>query len=136
MNIDLLACLIWKFTIMQAPGSSNKFQEDDDKIEKAEDVYLIFVHYCLYCFTGDYTILVCPGIANSSEAAYVCMFVNHAQSRGYRVAVLNHLGVLTSVPLTSSRIFTYGIHCTLHYSGYKPVADPGISKGGGAVPAR
>lgn len=53
-------------------------------------------------------LLVCPGIANSSEASYVCMFVNYAQDHGYRVAVLNHLGVLPSVPLTSSRMFTYG----------------------------
>ncbi|XP_022305240.2 abhydrolase domain-containing protein 2-like isoform X2 [Crassostrea virginica] len=70
--------------------------------------YDVFQPHKTHSTEGDYTILVCPGIANSSEASYVCMFVNHAQSRGYRVAVLNHLGVLTSVPLTSSRIFTYG----------------------------
>lgn len=57
---------------------------------------------------GDYTMVLCPGIANSSETTYICTFVHYAQERGYRVAVLNHLGALSSAPLTSSRMFTYG----------------------------
>lgn len=52
--------------------------------------------------------VLCPGIANSSETTYICTFVHYAQERGYRVAVLNHLGALSSAPLTSSRMFTYG----------------------------
>lgn len=70
--------------------------------------YDVFQPHKTHSTNGDYTLLVCPGIANSSEASYVCMFVNYAQDHGYRVAVLNHLGVLPSVPLTSSRMFTYG----------------------------
>lgn len=57
---------------------------------------------------GDYTLCVCPGIANSSESLYIRTFVHHAQTEGFRVAVLNHLGALKDVRLTSSRIFTYG----------------------------
>lgn len=59
-------------------------------------------------FIGDYTMLVCPGIANSSESVYIRTFVDHAQNCGYRVAVLNHLGALPNVKLTAPRIFTYG----------------------------
>ncbi|KAL3875181.1 hypothetical protein ACJMK2_038108, partial [Sinanodonta woodiana] len=56
----------------------------------------------------EYIIVVCPGIANSSEAGYIRTFVNHAQTHGYTVAVLNHLGALRSEKLTSPRMFTYG----------------------------
>jgi len=54
---------------------------------------------------------VCPGIANSSESVYIRTFVYHAQQNGFRVAVLNHLGALADVPLTSPRIYTYGQLC-------------------------
>lgn len=53
-------------------------------------------------------LLVCPGIANSSESEYIRTFIYHAQQSGFRVAVLNHLGALADVPLTSPRIYTYG----------------------------
>ncbi|ELT95508.1 hypothetical protein CAPTEDRAFT_132362 [Capitella teleta] len=56
----------------------------------------------------DYSLLICPGIANSSESLYICTCVHFAQEQGFRVAVLNHLGALRDVPLTSPRIFTYG----------------------------
>ncbi|XP_071788506.1 monoacylglycerol lipase ABHD2-like [Asterias amurensis] len=56
----------------------------------------------------DYTLCVVPGIANNSEKAYIRTFVDYAQSNGFRLAVLNHLGSLPNVPLTSPRIFTYG----------------------------
>ncbi|KAK2191668.1 hypothetical protein NP493_48g04004 [Ridgeia piscesae] len=56
----------------------------------------------------DCTLLVCPGIANSSESMYIRTCVHYAQSQGFRVAVLNHLGALKDVPLTSPRCFTYG----------------------------
>nr|CAB3219656.1 abhydrolase domain-containing protein 2-like [Phallusia mammillata] len=54
------------------------------------------------------TILCCPGICNSSEKKYVRTFVQFCIFRGYRVAVLNHIGSLPNVKLTSPRIFTYG----------------------------
>lgn len=34
--------------------------------------------------------------------------MHYAQCHGYRIAVLNHLGALKKVRLTSPRIFTYG----------------------------
>lgn len=71
-------------------------------------VYDIFQPHRPHESGGDYTITVCPGIANSSEASYICTFVNYAQENGYRITVLNHLGAIPSVKLTSSRIFTYG----------------------------
>jgi len=63
---------------------------------------------CLYGADGCATLLVCPGIANSSESVYIRTFVYHAQQNGFRLSVLNHLGALTNVPLTSPRIYTYG----------------------------
>ena len=56
----------------------------------------------------DLTIAVAPGIGNSSESIYVRRVVYHAQCQGYRAAVLNHIGALKCVPVTSPRIFTYG----------------------------
>ena len=63
---------------------------------------------CVHLTAGDYSLLICPGIANSSESLYICTCVHYAQGQGYRVAVLNHLGALKDVPLTAPRIFTYG----------------------------
>ncbi|EEB17238.1 alpha/beta hydrolase domain containing protein, putative [Pediculus humanus corporis] len=59
------------------------------------------------CFDDNVTIAVCPGIANTSESVYIRTFVHYAQYHGYRCAVLNHLGALSSVKLTSPRIFSY-----------------------------
>ncbi|KAK7069464.1 Monoacylglycerol lipase abhd2, partial [Halocaridina rubra] len=59
-------------------------------------------------FEDDYTIAVCPGIANSSESTYVRSLVALACSQGYRCIVLNHLGVLPHLKLTSPRVFRYG----------------------------
>lgn len=56
----------------------------------------------------DITVAICPGIGNSSETVYIRTFVHYAQCHGYRCAVLNHIGALGSVQVTSSRIFTYG----------------------------
>lgn len=63
----------------------------------------------------DYTLAICPGICNSSESVYIRRVVHQAQFRGYRVAVLNHVGALKCVPVTSHRIFSYG--CTKDYGG-------------------
>lgn len=51
---------------------------------------------------------ICPGIANHSEKQYIRTFVDYAQKNGYRCAVLNHLGALPNIELTSPRMFTYG----------------------------
>nr|CAD2164714.1 unnamed protein product [Meloidogyne enterolobii] len=56
----------------------------------------------------DITLVFCPGIANCSESNYIRTCVHLLQENGYRCAVLNHLGVLKNVPLTSTRIFSYG----------------------------
>ncbi|XP_060605450.1 monoacylglycerol lipase ABHD2-like [Ruditapes philippinarum] len=55
-----------------------------------------------------FTLALCPGIANSSECIYLRTFASYAQTRGFRVAILNHLGALKSEKLTSPRVFTYG----------------------------
>lgn len=66
-----------------------------------------FVMYC-NCVSDDVTLAIVPGICNTSESVYIRVFVHYAQCHGYRCAVLNHIGALSSVPVTSSRIFTYG----------------------------
>lgn len=59
--------------------------------------------------TDDITVAICPGIGNTSESVYIRTFVHYAQCHGYRTAVLNHIGALPSVQVTSHRIFTYGM---------------------------
>jgi len=51
---------------------------------------------------------ICPGICNSSESVYIRRVVYHAQLQGFRAAVLNHIGALNKVTITSPRIFNYG----------------------------
>ena len=53
---------------------------------------------------GDYTMVVAPGMFCSSEDPYIKRFVPMAQSKGFRVAVQNHLGVLKDVQVTSPKI--------------------------------
>ena len=57
-----------------------------------------------------FTLALCPGIANSSECIYLRTFASYAQTHGFRVAILNHLGALKSEKLTSPRVFTYGMY--------------------------
>ncbi|KAM9376629.1 monoacylglycerol lipase ABHD2 isoform 2-T2 [Pholidichthys leucotaenia] len=65
--------------------------------------------------TGDdITMVICPGIGNHSENYYIRTFVDYSQWQGYRCAVLNHLGALPNVELTSPRMFTYG--CTWEFA--------------------
>lgn len=59
-------------------------------------------------FLEDITVVIVPGICNSSESDYIRTFVNYTQNQGYRCAVLNHVGALHNVPVTAARIFTYG----------------------------
>ncbi|XP_013880514.1 monoacylglycerol lipase ABHD2 [Austrofundulus limnaeus] len=64
--------------------------------------------------TGDdITMVICPGIGNHSEQNYIRTFVDYSQRHGYRCAVLNHLGALPNMELTSPRMFTYG--CTWEF---------------------
>ncbi|KAK5608065.1 Monoacylglycerol lipase ABHD2-B [Crenichthys baileyi] len=92
--------------------------------------------------TGDdVTMVICPGIGNHSKKNYIRTFVDYSQRRGYRCAVLNHLGALPDVELTSPRMFTYG--CTWEFAamvGYIKRAFPqtllvviGFSLGGNIV---
>ena len=60
-----------------------------------------------------------PGIANDSKAAYIQSFCEYSTNLGFRVFVLNHLGVLP-VKLTSRRIFTYGT-----FSNVRPISMGG-----------
>merc|ERR1711936_969062 len=57
---------------------------------------------------ADFTLCICPGIGNNSESVYIRRVVYNAQLNGYRVCVLNHIGTLANVPVTSARIFMYG----------------------------
>ncbi|NWY69266.1 ABHD2 lipase, partial [Cercotrichas coryphoeus] len=66
-----------------------------------------------HCTADDVTMVICPGIANHSEKQYIRTFVDYAQKNGYRCAVLNHLGALPNIELTSPRMFTYG--CTWEF---------------------
>ncbi|KJH43319.1 hypothetical protein DICVIV_10668 [Dictyocaulus viviparus] len=68
----------------------------------------IFEPICKHKSGLDITLALTPGIANTSESNYIRTCVHYAQERGYRCAVLNHLGALTSVKLTGNRIFSYG----------------------------
>lgn len=62
----------------------------------------------IFLVPDDVTIAICPGIGNSSESVYIRTFVHFVQCHGYRCAVLNHVGALSSVKVTAPRIFTYG----------------------------
>ncbi len=90
---------------------------------------------------GDYTLVLCPGICNSSESVYIRRVVYQAQFQGYRVAVLNHVGALKGVPITSPRIFCHGdtgdygglvADLTKRYPGSKIICV-GFSMGGNIV---
>ncbi|XP_071825900.1 monoacylglycerol lipase ABHD2-like [Apostichopus japonicus] len=74
----------------------------------ATQTFDVFEPHKPHASGGDITLCICPGIANSSEKKYIKTFVDYSQHQGFRVAVLNHIGALESVPITSPRIFTYG----------------------------
>ena len=58
--------------------------------------------------SDDVTLVICPGICNSSESVYIRRTTYQAQLTGFRVAVLNHIGALKKLQITSPRIFNYG----------------------------
>ncbi|KAK3562403.1 hypothetical protein QTP86_033546 [Hemibagrus guttatus] len=90
---------------------------------------------------AEVTMVICPGIGNHSEKHYIRTFVDYSQKQGYRCAVLNHLGALPNIELTSPRMFTYG--CTWEFAamvGYIKKTYPqsklivvGFSLGGNIV---
>ncbi|XP_076240288.1 abhydrolase domain-containing protein 2 isoform X3 [Calliopsis andreniformis] len=81
-------------------------------------------------YEDDVTIAICPGICNSSESVYIRTFVHFVQCHGYRCAVLNHVGVLSSVKVTAPRIFTYGGNLVTKYLGERgPNKFPNIIGG-------
>lgn len=69
--------------------------------------------------------VICPGIGNHSEKHYIRTFVDYAQKEGYRCAVLNHLGALPNIELTSPRMFTYG-ESEGHYGLIYPLGDEAV----------
>uniref|UniRef100_A0A0R3S3U3 AB hydrolase-1 domain-containing protein n=1 Tax=Elaeophora elaphi TaxID=1147741 RepID=A0A0R3S3U3_9BILA len=74
----------------------------------ASVVFDVFEPVKLHRSGKDLTLALCPGIANTSESNYIRTCVHYAQENGFRCAVLNHLGALKHIPLTSNRIFSYG----------------------------
>ncbi|XP_059036009.1 monoacylglycerol lipase ABHD2 isoform X2 [Mustela lutreola] len=79
----------------------------------ATSTFDLFEPLAEHCVGDDVTMVICPGIANHSEKQYIRTFVDYAQKNGYRCAVLNHLGALPNIELTSPRMFTYG--CTWEF---------------------
>ncbi|KAG8516322.1 Monoacylglycerol lipase ABHD2 [Galemys pyrenaicus] len=79
----------------------------------ATSTFDLFEPLAEHCVGDDVTMVICPGIANHSEKQYIRTFVDYAQKSGYRCAVLNHLGALPNIELTSPRMFTYG--CTWEF---------------------
>ncbi|XP_069910562.1 monoacylglycerol lipase ABHD2 isoform X13 [Oryctolagus cuniculus] len=73
----------------------------------ATSTFDLFEPLAEHCVGDDVTMVICPGIANHSEKQYIRTFVDYAQKNGYRCAVLNHLGALPNIELTSPRMFTY-----------------------------
>ena len=67
--------------------------------------YDVFEHpFCV----AKATLIIIPGIANTSEKLYIKTFVRYALTASFRVVVLNHLGALKGYTITSPRIFGYG----------------------------
>lgn len=71
----------------------------------------------------DVTVAICPGIGNTSESVYIRTYVHYSQCHGYRCAVLNHIGALHSIPITGTRIFSYG-----HTDDYSYMIDNIVEK--------
>ena len=74
---------------------------DKKKIPRTKKFKNIFI-------SDDVTLVICPGICNSSESVYIRRTTYQAQLTGFRVAVLNHIGALKKLQITSPRIFNYG----------------------------
>jgi hypothetical protein len=55
----------------------------------------------------DATVCIVPGIGNSAESGYIRTSVKSLQENGFRVAVLNHLGAIPEIQLTSPRVYRY-----------------------------
>ncbi|XP_033099595.1 monoacylglycerol lipase ABHD2-like [Anneissia japonica] len=92
----------------QKPAPRNRSRKSLVLPDKTTFTFDIFDPVANHSSKEDYTICIAPGIANCSENSYIEVFAWYGQQQGYRVVVLNHLGVLKSLKLTSPRIFTYG----------------------------
>ncbi|KAM9815821.1 monoacylglycerol lipase ABHD2-like [Syngnathus typhle] len=105
------------------PRGVRKLLPMHDGATASFDLFEALVRHC----TGDdITMVICPGFGNHSEQNYIRTFVDHSQRRGYRCAVLNHLGALPDMELTAPRMFTYG--CTWEFAAmvsYVKQALPG-----------
>uniref|UniRef100_H3BBX9 Monoacylglycerol lipase ABHD2 n=1 Tax=Latimeria chalumnae TaxID=7897 RepID=H3BBX9_LATCH len=99
-----------EYTSISVEGEPAQISVSSQQGAKWSAVLPVFIH----CRGEDVTMVICPGIANHSEKQYIRTFVDYAQRHGYRCAVLNHLGALTNIKLTSPRIFTYG--CTWEFA--------------------
>lgn len=90
----------------------------------------------------DLIFFLVPGIISNSETDYVCTFMQYLTAAGYRCAVLNQVGTLPSVPVTSARLFAFGYTNDLHTALTDYIArfpKPkvilfGLSFGGNLVP--
>ena len=80
----------------------------DSKVTQCHTMENLMIWIFTPQFPDDVTMAICPGICNSSESVYIRRVVYHAQLQGYRAAVLNHIGALNTVTITSPRIFNYG----------------------------
>ncbi|CAG0919286.1 unnamed protein product [Notodromas monacha] len=70
--------------------------------------YDVYTPYTGHHSEEDLTLAICPGIGNSSDTVYIRAFIHYALRQGYRCAVLNHIGTISSVLLQTPRIFSYG----------------------------
>ena len=95
------------FSVMVCPGLVTAVRARTSCSSFNLTLFMLFI--ILFVSPGDFSVMVCPGFGNSSESTYVRTLVHYFQERGYRMAVLNHLGVLSDVKLTSPRIFNYGM---------------------------
>ena len=62
----------------------------------------------LFLLADDLMFFVAPGFANNSETDYIRTFMKYVNGQGYRCAVLNHIGTIPDIPVTSPRIFSFG----------------------------
>lgn len=93
-------------------GQFQRSKSDHRNYIKAKDgttvTYDLYQPIEKHSVNADITLVICPGICNSSESVYIRRVVYHAQLQGFRVAVLNHVGALKREIITSPRIFNVG----------------------------
>lgn len=106
--------VLWIFVINLKPPWKTQDLECQSIIFLGHSTWVMFKstpftpYDFFHVFSDDITMVICPGIGNHSEKRYIRTFVDYSQRQGYRCAVLNHLGALPNIELTSPRMFTYG----------------------------